>query len=206
MLEQFPDLTPSLLRKMTDHHATHKLGSGVYGFQTLFEDRTLLCLNAFYPFLLSSLTPLGGTLIAFLCSSNHPWDALRNHFVGNIDPKHATPESLRHKLFEHRKPLGLSEVNVAHNMIHISPGPLEALRHINIFFDAIQIDQTSFGCLLAKEGFSASETTFLLTNPCLRKTHDQETSALFELTENQDATDVLGLLETLKQEGALCCP
>ncbi|TGW15674.1 hypothetical protein EIL50_00990 [bacterium NHP-B] len=206
LLEHFSDLTPSLLRKMTDHHTTHKLGSGVYGFQTLFEDKPLLCLNAFYPFLLSSLTPLGGTLIAFLCSSNHPWDTLRNHFVGGIDPKQATLGSLRRKLFEYRKPLSLLEVNVAHNMIHISPGPLEALRHINIFFDAIKTSQTSFGHCLAKKGFSAKDITFLLTNPCLRKNHDQETSALFEHTENQNATDVLSLLETLKQEGNLCCP
>ena len=67
-----------------------------------------------------------------------PWPSMRRDFCGATDPAQARPGSLRRDSLEGLLPLnweGATRLARANNGIHLSNGPVEALREIAIWFD-----------------------------------------------------------------------
>ena len=83
-----------------------------------------------------------------------PWIRMRRDFCGGSDPALAAPGSLRRDSYEGVFPLtweaaaGLSRAN---NGVHLSNGPVEALRELVIWFDR-RAEQTAAGRALAAAG------------------------------------------------------
>jgi hypothetical protein len=87
------------------------------------------------------------------------WSELRRDFCGTTDPARARPGSLRRDSFEGLFPLnweGATRLARANNGIHLSSGPVEALREIAIWFDR-KAEDIALGRALVSSGIRPSD-------------------------------------------------
>jgi hypothetical protein len=98
-------------------------------------------LNAHMPAVIRDLEESSQTVIAVrlmaASAAALPWPQVRTAFCGASDPARAVPGSLRRDAYDGVFPLRLESgeaIDRTRNGIHLSDGPLEALREIVIWF------------------------------------------------------------------------
>lgn len=191
-LRKFTNLTAGVLNQLIDTKATKKVGSGAYAVKIHYSGNDYLLINAFHPYQIETLSPMGGVIIALECFSEHPWTVLRNQFIGTVVPENASSQSFRRKLFEGKRHLNLKNVDISNNGIHISPGPLEAAFQFKTFFS--ETEHTFIEALL-KKIYPSSFIDFLFKNPHLKSSSAAAEKTLFEQTEDMCASTVIQYLD-----------
>eukprot|EP00933_Yihiella_yeosuensis_P075317 TRINITY_DN84643_c0_g1_i1.p1 TRINITY_DN84643_c0_g1~~TRINITY_DN84643_c0_g1_i1.p1 ORF type:complete len:394 (+),score=106.25 TRINITY_DN84643_c0_g1_i1:65-1246(+) len=92
----------------------------------------LFVLNGFYSRMREKFTSPGVVVHCFVVcfeESKLPWSKFRSEIIGSTNPKDAVDGSLRARIRDDWKDLGLAEeTNYQDNGVHASAGPLEALR------------------------------------------------------------------------------
>jgi len=192
-LEEYKEFSPYSLCILNDNLGTQKLGSGTYSIAANLFNQKILILNGFHPYQLEHLTQPGTQILALACSSSKRWKGLRANFIGTINPQYAAVGSFRKELFDGRHNFSLGIIDVAHNYVHISPGPLEGLFQVVRFMsdyeeqDIVPFEKTNLG---AAPGLSFDENvmTLLEMNPeiCI----DEAPIPVYDYTEDMHTVGV----------------
>lgn len=115
------------LRKEWDSQASVKVGPGFYVSQFQHSSETFAVVNGFYPSQHAWLTRTGGHLLCLRLNTSLPMHHLREQVIGAVRPEEAKRGSIRQAIFERKESLGLSEVSLSKNGVHISPNPFDAM-------------------------------------------------------------------------------
>ncbi|MDD5439168.1 MAG: RpiB/LacA/LacB family sugar-phosphate isomerase, partial [Candidatus Omnitrophica bacterium] len=111
-------------------------------------------------------------------------------FKGRTDPKKALPGSVRRDAFEKLVRVN-GEVSAIQNVIHSTDGDLVSV-HDALDFLNIAIEETSFGRMLIRAGYTVDEIRMLLANPAASVGDKQY--RLFDLTKEQSQSASLEII------------
>ena len=136
------------------------------------------------------------TIVLYIRSRNHEgqsWQMMREEFLGGTNPHTAMMGSFRRDAVLGEVPVERGDqLSGAHNLAHLSAGPLEAMAELSNFFD-ISLDETSFGALLAHNGYSKPQLDTLAKN----RVHNADGALinLFDLTEAKEQDEALAIIQ-----------
>lgn len=190
-LERYPVFSAQELGAISDTLSPKKLAAGTYCIRFEWSGKVFLLLNSFHPFQLEKYTAKGKSIIVFEGRSHTPWRVLRQQLLGATDPNRAAEGSIRRSLLQQQRDLGLAEVNMSNNGLHLSAGPLEGMVELQTFFsdfeEGMQLDlqKTCFGQLVLSKAHHEQLLSKLAANPLL-KISGRPASA-FDLTEEMDS-------------------
>jgi len=140
------------LRHEWDRQGGFKIGPGIYGCQLDTNNPALMVLNGFYLAQFASLTREGGYLLLLTVSGHYPLAKFRAEVVGDIDPATARLGSIRRELHRQRAALGLTDVSIANNAIHVAPNSFDAMSGIGLAArlsgDSLGIETSRFWSLV----------------------------------------------------------
>ena len=167
-----------------------KLGSGLY--VSRIDKPEIYILNGFYPSMKELFTAPGLEVVWF-DSIFDPgilsWYDFRHKVIGATDPEKAAPQSLRRRLLEDYRSLGLDEApSTSKNGVHASAGPIEGLRERMVWLGE-ESAEDPLGQALAEKGIGAKELNRILGNGSLH--FNGKTGPAFDRTEDTDARDVV---------------
>ena len=138
-----------------------------------------------------SPTPLLAALLGSADDDALPWARMRAEFCGGSDPGTAAPGSLRRDMWDGVWPLRYAdgiEVGRSHNGVHLSNGPVEAVREASIWF-GIAPGETEAGRMLVA---ACGGDTDLLDAPYLRS--EGRTRVLVDVTRDLSPTEAARVL------------
>lgn len=209
-----PALSAEALSVLSDSVGTTKLGGGTYAIPAKVDGKRVVILSPFHPYQLEHFTDFGKTIACFKCSSSRSWKELRNNLVGATNPLKAEAGSVRRQFLERKDELRLPDVSQGMNGLHLSAGPLEGMVECMRFFarhdgSALQYEDTAFGKMLAKAGYSRQAIDDLAQNPTLDiapELRDQvggkAVISAFDATEETDAVDAVVLFDKVLPQQA----
>lgn len=142
------------LRREWDHQGGFKIGPGIYGCQLDTNNPALMVLNGFYPAQFASLTREGGYLLLLAVRGDYSLAEFRAEVVGDIDPATARLGSIRRELHRQGAALGLADVSIANNAIHVAPNSFDAMSGIGLAArlsgDSLGIETSCFWSLVVE--------------------------------------------------------
>lgn len=194
-LAEQPEFTSLALSALNDNVGTTKLGGGSYAMRLNLLGQIYILLNPFHAYQLVPYTTPGRAILVLECRSTRDWGDLRGKLTGATNPAKAEPGSIRAELLSQKDTLGLKDVNQGMNGIHLSAGPLEGMVELRRFFSdpeagaLLAWSDLAFGQALAAKGLDPEA---LAQNPDLDR--DGKAVSAFDLTEERNAADALGLL------------
>lgn len=205
-LDRYPAVSSAALELLWENAAQHSLGPSIAGARIKVGNDQVYLVNGFVPRLLETYALPESVVVVFALSGPLDWGAARQCFAGHTDPMRAAPGSLRNALYVHRAELGLANLRLGANGVHLSAGPVEALAELQrlLSLGAPERPRThaafAFGRALdAVLGHDAA--TRLLSNPSVLI--DGRSSSIFDATEGLDAREALLLLEGFRDQLAL---
>ncbi len=181
---------------------SEKIRSGYYVRKIEIEDKKIVLINGFHPLQLHHFIAPDHKIILFLLHSDTDWKILKEDFAGDTFPEKANGFSIRGVLFEEKDNLGIKDVSIANNFVHLSAGPFEAFFEIDNFSGKIESvnytpSMTNMYKKMAEAGIKNTEIVEVIKNFVVKK-DDSETD-LFTLTENKNALDALSIYLQLKK-------
>lgn len=197
-IEKHREVSPFALSLLATNVGFTKLGSGCYCTKLFVRGHDYFVLNAFHPYQLEHYVSAGKSIVVIEIASERPVAELRRLLAGATDPQRAAVNSIRWSIAQTRQGLGMREVNINRNGIHLSAGPLEGMVEVIRFFGStiekgeLTWEATAFGQLLGQEGFEPGQIRDLAMNPTLK--HEGQRLSAFDLTEERDARDAVSLL------------
>ncbi|GEM_PF-3115563 len=190
MLDRYPGLDAHQLDSIWQQSDFKKLDSGVYCSKIRFDSSETFIINGFAPKQIAYYTEDGSYILLFDLSSNLDWHFIRHDFCGTTMPSEAKQGSLRYFLFANQKRYDI-EMSISKNGIHVSAGPIEALKEKMNFLRIESPDTIPFGkCLL--QHFSLGDVNNILSNALL--SIEDTVTSIFNLTENMNSDEVVDLL------------
>lgn len=196
-----------------------KLAPGTY-LRKIHQDESLFyILNGFNPAQVDYYTSPGQAILIMILENYgyeyFSWSKMRLQFMGETDPAVAArkhPGSLRGHIYLKPNEFSLPVVDISHNYLHLSAGPLEAVGEIiNLVLDNDwsydRLWQTQTGRrmihhrsyrLLGQDGL----IKILQTNPIVTFPNGS-TSSIFDLTENTSPSYALEQIYQAVREGRL---
>ncbi len=179
-----------------------KLRSGFYYQKYDFPDGEVMLVNGFHPAQLNHFTAADRRIALAVVHSDLPWSVLRSRLIGDTFPERALMGSIRRELRERAKELGLGEVTIANNGVHLSAGAFEALFElVNFLGEAstgFSVDECRVARLMSDVGLSDAETRRALTNPTALVGGGEV--SLFDATEECDTASSVELYRTMFAE------
>ena len=177
---------------------THtKLGPGFYAGKLKDIDRYVV--NGFYPAMREKFTEAGGRVGWYAVEfepSELSWKTFRGEVIGATDPTKAAAGSLRNELLGRWRELDQNTVpSVSDNGVHASAGPIEGLRELSVWTGAEPAEQ-ELARELFERGMTRQALSALLENGPV--TIREKTGPVFDLTEDIDADEAVGLLSAGK--------
>jgi hypothetical protein len=130
----------------------------------------------------------------FLLHSDRNWKELKRDFAGDTFPEKAKLNSIRGELYNQKEELGLSDVSIANNFMHLSAGPFEAFFEINNFLSTSELvkyrpDSTKIYQYMKKKGIHEDRIMKVIANPTILKNNSQ--IDLFTCTEDMDTSNAV---------------
>lgn len=186
------------LQVMHSQAECKKLGPGAYGTHLTLADMSLIVLNAFHPQQIHPYNNPSNAILVIEGRTDSQWSYLRQNLCGATDPEKAVDGSLRKQFFERKEELGISEIDSTRNGIHMSAGPLEALKEFRLFLNnpdegELAFDHTRMGGSLSVRGANKKQVMAWLNNVPVRMEDGRELNT-FDLTEETDTPDAVDLL------------
>jgi len=202
-LERFPGYTAESLAALHDSSPLHRFAGGTYGVIVPVAGHRVLLLNGFHPYQLEEYYTDGRSILNLVLRSPMTWKVLRQQFCGATNPSRADPDSIRGQLLRRKDEFGLPDVSAAHNGVHVSAGPIEAIVEISRFMsdhdtgDVVEPEDTTLGRELVQAGGRQLLVT-LCSNVNVR--YGSASESVFDLTEEWDSWS---LLESVKEHALL---
>lgn len=172
---------------------TMKLAPGNY--VSHLKDENVMVINGFYGSMREKFIAPGVQVRWYVVEFEENevnWKDFRACVIGATDPTAAAQGSLRRKILESWKDLGLSfEPSTADNGVHASAGPIEGLKE-RITWLGVKTEDDVFGKQLVSQGVKGELLSKMLQNevvelptgdkgPCYDVTEDMDSSLVLEL-------------------------
>ena len=166
---------------------TVKLAPGTY--VSLLEEEKVMVVNGFYGSMREKFVAPGVSvawMVAEFDEKTVPWSKFRTEIIGATDPKAAAQGSLRRKIMEEWKELGLGfEPSTADNSVHASAGPVEGMRERMIWLSS-KVEEDSFGKQMLAAGVKSEMVEKLCRNEVV--TVGAKTGPAFDVFEEVDSS------------------
>ena len=173
-----------------------KLAGGTYCcIPTVNGEKTYL-IDGFHPKQLAHFIEDGKSIITFRLLTNTDWATARNDLIGATNPEKANAGSIRQTFLAKKNELGLEDVSIGSNGVHLSAGPIEGLVELCRFYNMPITDET----ILQKHIMGKK----LLENYPLDKInqvandinvdYNGKQSSIFEITEDKDTDDAYQII------------
>jgi hypothetical protein len=200
-LEKFPELPMHALDVIWQRCEQHRLGNGAYCGQASTGRESVFLINGFVPRLMQTYARRTSAIVVFSIRGELTWSDARKVLVGASDPAIAVSGSLRNEFLVHQAVLGLKEIQLRANGVHLSAGPLEALMELRRFMSVAvpghprSAGDFQFGRKLATT-FTAAQIDTLLRNPSVVLPEFEQ--PLFDLTQEMDEDGALALIMSVR--------
>lgn len=195
-LATYPDFDHERLEQFWRTKQSTKLRSGLYAQAYEVHGDPVVLVNGFHPTQLAHYTSEGRVIALLLVNSDMPWGFLRERLVGDTFPDRALPGSIRRTLHEKGRELGLGQVGIENNCVHLSAGPFEALFELQNFMAStsavkFDLDRTNVARLIRELGPERDLIAAALGNPSMTLPEGELT--LFDATESLDTRSSIHL-------------
>lgn len=168
-----------------------KLGSGLYACRF----GRIIALNGFYPAMREAYLHDGSEILVMQIEWDPSvicWKTLRSDVLGETNPAKAKPGSMRRHLLESWRSQGLSAAPTTNeNGVHLSAGPLDGVREIQVWMQ-MKPAETGLGSALLKAGLPPERLQFYLDNAPVALQGEQ--LPVLTATEGWDSDRVLEFL------------
>jgi hypothetical protein len=193
-LNTFTTYTTESLDTLWLSEKSDKIRSGYYVRKIVVEEKNIILINGFHPAQLSHFIDTKHKIALFLLHSDRNWKELKRDFAGDTFPEKAKLNSIRGELYNQKEELGLSDVSIANNFMHLSAGPFEAFFEINNFLSTSELvkyrpDSTKIYQYMKKKGIHEDRIMKVIANPTILKNNSQ--IDLFTCTEDMDTSNAV---------------
>jgi len=171
-----------------------KLRSGFYFQEYDINEQHIILVNGFHPKQLLHYNHPSHKIVVALLQSNARWSVLRDDMAGDTYPEKAKPRSIRSEIYQNRDILGVQEVTVSRNFVHLSAGPFEAFFEIYNFLNDVidfKLSSSNLYRLMLEKGFNEQQIERTLQNPVVNI--DDNPIDIFSITENKDSLEAISL-------------
>ncbi len=192
LLASDPTFSTRSLETLHRNMAKEKLAAGVYAVFPFIDGQQFVLLNGFHPRQIEHFQQPGRTVVGLQCESPRPLHELRARFVGDTDPGRAEAGSTKRLLAESASNLALGRISIAFNGIHMSPGPVEAMLALQLYFPGLSITDTRLGAQLQKSGWTPDAASAL--GRSIGRRTGVPAATVLEITEDMDARTALQYL------------
>jgi hypothetical protein len=176
-LEQYPSITPLLLEKKWEAQRQYELVTSAFCSRIHLERNEVIVINGFVPRLMEMYERPESVVVIYALRGDICWPEARRHLLGSPDPAQAAPSSLRNELFSRRVQLGLNNIRLGWNAVHLSAGSAEALVELQRFQTVVagaQPARPSDRALPKKSErrkLDSAEVSSILNNPLVRSNY-----------------------------------
>lgn len=192
-LKLFPHYSATTLDALWAGKRSAKLRSGLYVQVFEIESGVITIVNGFHPAQLAHFTGPDRRIAVLILESELPWKHLRSRVLGDTFPERALLNTIRQSYYARGKELGMADVSIANNCVHMSAGPFEAAFELENFFGRTGIGGYSRTGTSVFRKLGGDEAAFerMLTNP--RSIINGVEMGLFDATEECDTNSSVGL-------------
>jgi hypothetical protein len=196
-LTRFPFFQPRSLSVLYDNLPSEKLSGGVYAVRLDVESTPAVLINGFHPYQVEHFQNATAVTLAMVVRTEERWKAIRRELCGATNPRNALPSSVRGQLLLRQRDLGVETINSMMNGVHVSAGPVEGVVEISRYlsdFDSAEVveqGQTLLGQQI-RQRFGQDVLSWLISNPEVNWLGQE--GSVFDVTEENDATEVLALM------------
>jgi len=204
VIDKYSYFTPESFCCLWDNLVPTKLSGGTYCEKLNLLGTIVYALNGFHPYQLLHFTKPESAIHVLTVQSDKSWKSLRENLIGSTMPEKADKDSIRGYLCNNYEQFNINEISKTYNGVHLSAGPIEAIKEIGRFFSKPEEEKTlSIADIgLGKKFLDADIPEDLLSafieNPSV--TYNDTSSNPFDLTEEMDASECISFLKenTLK--------
>ena len=187
---KFPDMSVLEIEKRWRAGKTVKLAPGTY--VSMLEKEKVMVVNGFYGSMREKFVAPGVSvawMVAEFDESAVPWSKFRTEVIGATDPTAAEKGSLRRKIMEGWKALGLGfEPSTSDNGVHASAGPVEGMRERMIWLSS-KVAEDPFGKQMLAAGVKPDMIDALCANSLIRV--GDKSGPAFDVFEEVDSSAAL---------------
>ena len=173
-----------------------KLAGGTYCAITKVNGESFYLIDGFHPKQLTHFVDDGKSIVTFRILTNTDWATARNDFIGATNPSKANENSLRQTFFAKKDELGLDDVSIAANGVHLSAGPIEGLVELCRFSDtSVNDEQILNKCIMGKkllENYSLDKIKQVAND--VNVDYDGKQTSIFEITEEKDTDEAYHII------------
>lgn len=108
----------------------------LYVIPCYLNNEWILLINGFYPYILEQYKSSKSKIILFTFNTRENFEILKTYFQGKAEILNRQKNSIRQFLFDHKDELGLNELSVSSNGIHLSKNRKEGLTEAHVFMNA----------------------------------------------------------------------
>jgi hypothetical protein len=204
-LERFKTVSPLALELIWENVQQHRLGNSISCARITVGNESLFLVNGFVPNLMETYGLPHSVVVVLSLHGPLAWRDARKLFVGQTDPAKAIEGSLRNHLYVNRNALGITDLRLGANGVHLSSGPIEALVELHRLMSLGSPDaqrshaDLQFGRKLLSI-FSPQEVKAIVANPTVR--FEGRSEPLFDLTEELDEDAAQTLLLGIRDQFA----
>lgn len=198
-MDKFPNLTPDILEILNSNIECKKIGNGFYAVNVIVEDKAYIILNAFHPAQVQWFTKEQHSVVVFACTSDAHFPNLRKYFFGTTAPEKSPEGTLRSLLLKNKNHYGLDIVSTRLNGFHMSPGNLEGMYAIKLYFgrnNLLTLENTIYGRLLKEHGVENAE--MFIDNP--EVPYSGSRTPIFDLTEDLNWDESIVIIQKALRE------
>jgi len=178
-----------------------KLGGGFYcGLVEPPGKQPIYVFNAFFMSMRNEFTKPGRSIHWYTVEWDEatlPWADFRGKVLGETDPSSSPPGSLRRKIYDDWKALGLpGQPNVGDNGVHASASPFEALCERMNWLE-VRCNRDSYCRALTKAGVTEDTIKAWSVDPQV-KLEGGKKGSIWDALEDKDCTPCLEKVKTLQ--------
>jgi len=195
------NLSTQQLTHLWNSQPNMKIRSGFYFVVLNVDNKKIALVNGFHPAQLEHFTGKDSKIVLVLLSSNQDFSLLKNSMAGATSPDKASVDSIRGEIFLNQKALGVEEISMFKNFVHLSAGPFEAAFEINNFLSTLSAAGFDFSkinvSLKAKKlGISEEKILKILENPQI--VINEKSTDLYSVTEEKNTDEALEIYKSFK--------
>lgn len=175
-----------------------KLAGGTYCCVVSVNGEKMYVIDGFHPKQLMHFIEDGKSIITFKLLTNTDWAAARNDLIGSTNPEKANEGSIRQTFLAKKDELGLEDVSIGTNGVHLSAGPVEGLIELCRFYTMPVTDEAILNKhIMGKkllETYSLDKITQVAND--INVDFNGKQSSIFEITEDKDTDEAYDIIST----------
>lgn len=197
VLEYYKFLNEDDLSRLWYSGHSVRISEGFYVQVQKINGDDVIIINGFNPSQIKHYTSQDSVIVLFLLDTDTSWEIIRNDFAGDTFPENAKKGSIRETLYRNKEKYNIKSINVAHNFIHASSGPFDAVFEICNFVGNIKdisyckYNTNVYNLMTCRFNLDVADYENCLKNPKVEINNLQ--TDLFSLTKNKNTLEAIDI-------------